>query len=168
MSSPTAEPSPSDEVVGCRHALVSAVADALREALALVAPPACPACRAPLAAARLVVCPACAARLPWLPRRCCPRCALPSHRGRRCPAAGASFGRAWAPMAYDGVARDLVAALKFRGALPLAELMAAHVAANLPLDLRARAGRADEVGASELAAPHFAIVPTPPQRSRRR
>jgi predicted amidophosphoribosyltransferase len=131
-----------------------AVTAAVREVLALVAPPACPACRASLAAARLVLCPACAARLPWLPRRCCPRCALPSHRGRRCPAATASFGRAWAPLAYDGVARDLVAALKFRGALPLAELMAAHMAANLPPDLRTQ--------------PPCAVVPVPPQRARRR
>jgi predicted amidophosphoribosyltransferase len=149
------------------------VAPLLREALALVAPPACPACRAPFAAARLVLCPSCAARLPWLPRRCCPRCALPSHRGRRCPAASASFDRAWAPLAYDGVARDLVAALKFRGALPLAGLMAAHVAANLPADLRPRAGRppalaAADLAAPDLATPDLAIVPVPPQRARRR
>src|SRR4051794_28141272 len=94
--------------------------------VALVAPPTCPSCRAALRATRLRLCPACAAALPWLPGRCCPCCALPSHRGRRCPAAGAAFGRAWAPLAYDGVARRLVGALKFRGALPLADLMAAH------------------------------------------
>lgn len=140
-----------------------ALSTVAREALALVAPPSCAACRAPLAVARLVLCPACAARLPWLPRRCCPRCGLPSHRGRRCPAAGASFDRAWAPLAYDGVARELVAALKFRGALPLAGLMAAHVAANLPADLRPRVGRAHGI-----AAPDLAIVPVPPQRARRR
>jgi predicted amidophosphoribosyltransferase len=39
-------------------------------------------------------------------------------------------------MAYEGVARDLVAALKFRGALAVADVMAAHMAANLPPDLR--------------------------------
>src|SRR3954470_6322061 len=100
----------------------------------------------------------------------CRRCALPSHR-RGCPAAGAAFSRAWAPLAYDGVARDLVAALKFRGALPLADLMAAHVAANLPPDLRPRAGRpaapdlaahalaAPELATPDLAAPDLAIVP---------
>src|SRR5439155_23371964 len=108
----------------------------LGELLALVAPPSCPACRAPLGPARLLLCPACAAGLPWLPRGCCPRCALPRHRGGRCPAAGCAFGRAWAPLAYEGVARRLVAALKFRAALPLASLMAAHIAANLPSDLR--------------------------------
>jgi predicted amidophosphoribosyltransferase len=57
-------------------------------------------------------------------------------------------------MAYDGVARQLVAALKFRGALPVAALMAAHVAANLPADVR-------EGGPA-------ALVPVPPQPSRRR
>jgi ComF family protein len=57
-------------------------------------------------------------------------------------------------MAYDGVARQLVAALKFRGALPVAELMAAHVAANLPADVR-------EGGPA-------ALVPVPPHAVRRR
>src|SRR3954468_14350880 len=79
--------------------------------------------------------PPCPRALPWL-RRPCARCALPSHRGRACPASGAAFLRAWAPMAYEGVARDLVAALKFRAALPVANLMAAHMAANLPAELR--------------------------------
>ena len=58
------------------------------------------------------------------------------HRGKRCPAAGAAFARAWAPLAYQGVARKLVAALKFRGALAAADLMAAQMVANLPDDLR--------------------------------
>ncbi len=105
------------------------------ELLALLAPPACVSCRAPVAAGERL-CAACTRALPWL-RRACPRCALPSHRGRVCPAGGAAFARAWAPMAYEGVARDLVAALKFRAALPVADLMAAHMAANLPPELRA-------------------------------
>ena len=45
--------------------------------------------------------------------RGCPRCGLPTHRGRGCPAAFAAFPRAWAPVAYEGVARELVGALKF-------------------------------------------------------
>ena len=49
--------------------------------------------------------------------RGCARCGLPKHRGRALPAARAAFPRAWAPVAYEGVARRLVAALKFRGAL---------------------------------------------------
>jgi predicted amidophosphoribosyltransferase len=129
----------------------------LTQVVALLAPPACPACRVALGAARLSLCPHCAAALPWLPHGCCPCCALPAHGGRRCPAAQAAFGRAWAPLAYDGVARELVGALKFRAALPLAGLMAAHIAANLPADLRAASGAA--------AA---AIVPVPPQRVRLR
>ena len=44
-------------------------------------------------------------------------------------------------------------ALKFRGALPLAELMAAHIAANLPHDLRAGS---------------LVAVPAQPRRRRRR
>ena len=39
-------------------------------------------------------------------------------------------------MAYEGVARQLVGALKFRAALPVADLMAAHMAATLPAALR--------------------------------
>lgn len=126
---------------------------ALAELIAIVAPPACAACREPLEAADRLVCAACVRALPWLPRAVCPRCALPIHRGGRCPAAGAAFGRAWAPLAYDGVARRLVAALKFRGALALADVMAAQMAANLPGDLRA--GPA-------------AVVPVPAHPGRRR
>jgi ComF family protein len=43
------------------------------------------------------------------------------------------FGvRVWAPIAYEGPARDLVRALKFRGALALAREMAALVVASAP------------------------------------
>jgi predicted amidophosphoribosyltransferase len=109
---------------------------ALAELIALVVPPACVACRAVLPRAELWLCASCTRALPWLPERRCARCGLASHR-RGCPAAGAAFSRAWAPLAHDGVARELVAALKFRGALPVAAVMAAHVAANLPAELRA-------------------------------
>lgn len=40
--------------------------------------------------------------------------------------------RVWAPLAYTGPARDLVRALKFRGALALADAMAAQMVANAP------------------------------------
>jgi ComF family protein len=40
--------------------------------------------------------------------------------------------RVWAPMAYAGPARDLVGALKFRGATGVADAMAAQIAANAP------------------------------------
>ena len=61
-------------------------------------------------------------------RWCCPAC------------------RAWAPIAYAGPARELVGALKFRGATGVAETMAAQIAANAPeadaARARARAGPA--------------------------
>ncbi len=43
----------------------------------------------------------------------------------------------WAPVAYSGPARDLVRALKFRGATALADSMAAQIAANAPAALLA-------------------------------
>jgi predicted amidophosphoribosyltransferase len=66
------------------------------------------------------------------------------------------------------VARELVAALKFRGALPLAGLMAAHIAANLPPDLRPPAGPAAACAPPGASAPAFGVVAVPHQRARRR
>jgi len=43
--------------------------------------------------------------------------------------------RVWAPVAYSGPARDLVRALKFRGATAVADAMAAQIAANAPAEL---------------------------------
>jgi predicted amidophosphoribosyltransferase len=40
--------------------------------------------------------------------------------------------RVWAPVAYAGPARVLVGALKFRGAVGVADVMAAQIAANAP------------------------------------
>jgi ComF family protein len=127
----------------------------LAELLAVVVPPACVVCRAALPRAELWLCPSCTRALPWMPQRTCRRCGLASHR-RGCPAGRAAFARAWAPLAHDGVARELVAGLKFRGALPVAAVMAAHLAANLPRDVRERSPAA--------------LVPVPPQavRARRR
>ncbi|HET9736818.1 MAG TPA: double zinc ribbon domain-containing protein [Solirubrobacteraceae bacterium] len=125
--------------------------DLFAQLLAVVVPPACVACRAALPRADLRLCAACIRALPWLPARRCERCGLPRHRRGGCPAARAAFARSWSPLAYEGVARQLVGALKFRGALPLADLMAAHIAANLPAELRAGA-----------------LVAVPPQRLRRR
>ena len=143
---------PAGPVARWRAAPVAVVARLVESVGALAAPPGCVACRVPTASARDRLCPGCARALPWL-RGGCPRCGLPSHRARGCPAAAAAFPQAWAPVAYEGVARDLVAALKFRGALPVADLMAAHMAANLPPPLR-----------SESAA----LVPVPALPSRRR
>ncbi len=100
------------------------------------------------------MCPGCLRSLPWLRTECCRRCALSTHyAGEKCPAEGAAFGAAWAPFAYEGVTRDLVTALKFHGALPLASLMAAHLAANVPLHL---------LDGSPV------LVPVPPQPARAR
>jgi len=125
------------------------------ELLAVVAPPACATCSLPLVRAPDVLCGDCLRALPWLRGARCPRCALPAgHGGRRgCPAAGAAFTLAWAPLAYDGPARAAVVALKFRGALPLAEVMAAQIAASAPPGLFAR---------------DAALVPVPLPAARRR
>ena len=156
----------------------------LAELVALFAPPGCVACGLALAGADARLCPECVRALPWL-RRGCPRCALPRHRGRRCPAAHAAFPRSWAPMAYQGVARRLVAAVKFRGALVVADVMAAQIAANLPPQLRdlledagvAGEGVGGEVGASgggiagaggEGEGVVVALVPVPAAPARRR
>jgi predicted amidophosphoribosyltransferase len=126
------------------------------ELVALVVPPRCAACRAPGRRAADVLCGACRRGLPWLAaQQCCPRCALPlPHRaeaeglglerigregisGRGCPARDAPFDVAWSAVAYEGVARDAMHALKFSAARPLAEVMAAQIAANVPAALLA-------------------------------
>ena len=48
---------------------------------------------------------------------------------------------AWAPVGYEGPARALVRALKFRGAVALADAMAAQIAANAPPGLLAHGAR---------------------------
>jgi predicted amidophosphoribosyltransferase len=120
--------------------------------LSLLAPPLCAACREPLPRDGPALCPACAGAVTWL-RGACSRCALPCHRGRRCPAAGAAFDAAWAPVAYLGPAAGLVRAMKFGRLAPLADTAAAAIAAGLP-----RAWR------------ELALVPVPaqPARARRR
>ena len=66
----------------------------------------------------------------------------------------------WAPLAYSGPARDLVRALKFRGALALADAMAAQIVANAPPGLLDAAP----------AAAGCTLVPVPlhPRRLRKR
>jgi predicted amidophosphoribosyltransferase len=69
--------------------------------------------------------------------------------------ASSAVARAWTPLAFEGPARAIVHALKFRGALGLAELMAAQMVATAPPGLLA-----DGVA--------LVPVPTPPARRRRR
>lgn len=144
----------------------------LAELVALLAPPGCLACRCALPRAGDRLCVDCSRALPWLSDGC-RRCGLPVHRGKRCPAARASFRRAWAPLAYQGVARKLVAALKFRGALVAADLMAAHMVANLPSDLRrALSDGLGGVGGGDVACGAgggaVVLVPVPAMPARRR
>ena len=79
--------------------------------LDVLAPPVCVACGGWAGRAE-PVCAACRARLRWLG----PEPVVDT----------------WAPVAYAGPARDVVAALKFRGALRVADAMAAAVCAGAP------------------------------------
>jgi ComF family protein len=104
----------------------------------MLAPPLCWACGGP------------ARRRDPLCRRC---------RGllRRLSPAPVQLGgiSAWAPVGYEGPARALVRALKFRGAVALADAMAAQIVANAPPGLLA-------------GEPALVPVPLHPRRRRRR
>ena len=129
----------------------------LHEIVALVVPPRCAACGAPGRRAADVLCAHCRRALPWLPPHCGERCALPlPHAGGRCPARGAAFDAAWSAVAYAGAARDAMHALKFAAARPLAQVMAAQIAA------------AARPSGLLLADPGTALVPVPPHPRRRR
>jgi ComF family protein len=86
--------------------------------------------------------------LGWLAPALCWGCGQPVRRDEAlCRACRGSFHRlapeavllsgvrVWAPVAYAGPARDLVRALKFRGAIGVADAMAAQIVANAPPDL---------------------------------
>ena len=88
--------------------------------LDLLAPPLCWSCRSH-AARGDPLCRACRRSLRFLPA------APVALRGLE----------TWAPVAYDGSARDLVKALKFRGAAGVAGAMAALIVANAPAGLLA-------------------------------
>jgi len=126
----------------------------LAHLVALVVPPCCAACRAPGLKPDEALCAACRRALPWLPAATCERCGLPRPCGRRCPAADAAFERAWSAVAYEGVARDAVRALKFARARTLADVMAAQLAACVPPAL--------------LLPPGTTLVPVPAHPRRRR
>ena len=67
----------------------------------------------------------------------CRGCRLALHRLAAEPVWLAGV-RVWAPVAYSGPARDLVRALKFRGAVHVADAMAAQIFANTPEPLLER------------------------------
>ncbi len=106
---------------------------------ALLAPPLCWGCGASAREGE-PLCRGCRATLRWLAPEPVPLAGL----------------QAWAPLAYEGAARELVRALKFRGAQGLADAMAAPIAANAP--------------AGWLGGARPALVPVPlhPARRRRR
>jgi len=81
--------------------------------------------------ARGLLCPQCEAELPRLERALCPRCALESPGGAvcgRCLSRPPAYDATRAALAYDFPADALVQALKFRGELALAPLLAALLA----------------------------------------
>jgi ComF family protein len=85
-------------------------------------------------AAREILCEACRAELPRLPAERCPRCALPTPGGAvcgRCLADPPAYDATCAALTYDFPADALVHALKFRGELGLAPLMAGFLATEI-------------------------------------
>jgi ComF family protein len=133
-------------------AVLAAARQRLAAATAVLVPPACWSCRAPVAAGQ-ALCGACRAEVRFLRGACCARCGLPVPCGRRCPATGSALDRAWAPVVFEGPARALVHALKFRAALAVADVMAAQIVAGAP---------------GGLLAPPAALVPVPTHALRRR
>jgi predicted amidophosphoribosyltransferase len=95
-------------------------AAAVRGALASIAPPICFACGAS-AGSTGPLCTGCPGGLPWLPSALVPLAAVDG-----------TEVDAWAPLAYRGGATALARALKFGGAVALADAMAAQIAANAP------------------------------------
>jgi predicted amidophosphoribosyltransferase len=103
----------------------------LDDLLSALVPAVCIACRrAGEVACGDPLCGPCRLALPWLGPRLCPRCGLPDPCGPRCPARAQAFSGAWAPVAYAGAVPALVKGLKERGAVGLARLMAAQIAAT--------------------------------------
>jgi predicted amidophosphoribosyltransferase len=80
----------------------------------------------------------CGERCPWI-APLCDRCEaeLAGRIGGRVAAGGLDAG--WAATRYEGVPRELIGALKFRGRLPLARRAAEAIAAGAPPDLLAGA-----------------------------
>ena len=88
-----------------------------RTLIAPLAPRLCAACGGAAGAAE-PLCGGCRSRLRWLPAAC---------SGAPLPA--------WAPVSYEGPARDLLHAFKFGGRAALAGTLAAHIAARAPAGL---------------------------------
>src|SRR5438045_1365250 len=88
-------------------------------------------------AARELLCSACDADLPRLAQPLCPRCALRSPHGElcgRCLSQTPAYDATRAALAYEFPADALVQALKFRGELALAPLLAALLAERVRVE----------------------------------
>lgn len=103
----------------------------LRPLLNVLAPPLCAGCGASAGAAE-PLCGGCRRELRWLAPEPVPLAAASGNPRAPAPPALAPALLAWAPVAYEGPARGLVRALKFKGATRAAGAMAAQVAANAP------------------------------------
>ena len=90
-----------------------------RFAASLVAPPRCGACGQPCSWRDLL----------------CAGCESALRRARGSPVAVPGLDAAWAATRYEGVPRDVVGALKFRGRLPLARRAAEAIALGAPPNL---------------------------------
>jgi ComF family protein len=114
----------------------------LRAAEAFLLPPACLGCRRYLADGTRLVCPTCASRLPRVPHPRCPRCDAPLRPGQGPAATGCRECVEWPSVltgsrqaaALDGVARDLVHALKYEGWERAGAVMAQALLPLLPED----------------------------------
>ena len=88
------------------------------------------------------------------------------HLGREpVPLAGIEI---WAPVAYEGAARELVRGLKFRGAIALADAMAALIVANAPGEVLPRAFDLSLADPPRSQPPALVPVPLHPARRRKR
>src|SRR5262245_23527337 len=88
-------------------------------------------------AAREALCADCASELPRLRRPLCPRCALASPGGAtcgRCLAEPPRYDATVAALAYAFPGDVLIQALKFRGELSLAPLLAGMLSRRIPAD----------------------------------
>src|SRR5215218_5407690 len=90
----------------------------LQPFFAFLLPPLCLTCRATVAVAEVPLCERC-------------DCALDALRPVR-PLPPPGVSEAWAAAPHEGVARDLVAALKFRRLLPAAVMAAELIAERAP------------------------------------
>jgi ComF family protein len=106
--------------------------------LSLVVPPLCSVCREPEIGGH-ALCDECRARLVALRDPRCSRCGAPlphrESRCRECRGRALAFVHAWSAFAYEGIAREVVSALKARGLLVLAAFMAREVSTRAPAGL---------------------------------